>query len=63
RLIEFQIYSQDWLDPSTFRIMYDLQHDSDTDAKKLRPIGGPWSFLYQTANFSKWSDLRRYRYV
>ncbi|MFM7979217.1 MAG: hypothetical protein ACKPKO_07860, partial [Candidatus Fonsibacter sp.] len=26
-------------------IMYDLRNDSDADAKKLRPIGGPWSFF------------------
>ncbi|MFM7979184.1 MAG: hypothetical protein ACKPKO_07695 [Candidatus Fonsibacter sp.] len=45
RLIKFQIASQEWLDPSTFRIMYDLRNDSDADANKLRPIGGPWSFF------------------
>ncbi|MFM7984796.1 MAG: hypothetical protein ACKPKO_36285, partial [Candidatus Fonsibacter sp.] len=48
RLIKFNIGSHDWLDPSTFRIMYDLRNDSDTDAKKLRPIGGPWPFFTRT---------------
>ncbi|MFM7979966.1 MAG: hypothetical protein ACKPKO_11690 [Candidatus Fonsibacter sp.] len=38
RLIKFNIGSHEWLDPSTFRIMYDLRND-------FRPIGGPWSFF------------------
>ncbi|MFM7982406.1 MAG: hypothetical protein ACKPKO_24105, partial [Candidatus Fonsibacter sp.] len=45
RLIQFNIASQDWLDPSTFRIMYDVRNDSNDGAKLLRPIGGPWSFF------------------
>ncbi|MFM7986162.1 MAG: hypothetical protein ACKPKO_43305, partial [Candidatus Fonsibacter sp.] len=29
RLIKFNIGSQDWLDPSTLRIMFDLRNDSN----------------------------------
>jgi len=37
--------SNDWLDPSTLRIMFDVRNTDTTAAKKLRPIGGPWSFF------------------
>ena len=33
------------MDPATFRIMFNL-NNLDTDAgKRLRPLGGPWSFF------------------
>ena len=38
-----------WLDPSTIRLMYDLNNvATDADAnheKTLRTVGGPWSFF------------------
>ena len=37
--------SNDWLDPSTLRIMFDLRNTDATAAHRLRPIGGPWSFF------------------
>ena len=33
------------MDPSTFRIMFDLYNTNGTAANRLRPIGGPWSFF------------------
>ena len=39
------IGSNDWLDPSTLRIMFDLRNTDSTAAHRLRPIGGPWSFF------------------
>ena len=45
KLIKFQIAGQDWLDPSTFRIMYDLRNDAAIAGQQLRPVGGPWSFF------------------
>ena len=36
--------SNSWLDPSTFRVMFDLRNNGST-AQQLRPIGGPWSFF------------------
>ena len=37
--------SNDWLDPSTLRIMFDSRNTDSTVAHRLRPIGGPWSFF------------------
>ena len=45
KLIKINIAGTDWLDPSTFRIMFDLQNTNGTAACRLRPIGGPWSFF------------------
>ncbi len=45
RLIKIQKAGQDWLDPSTFRIMYDLSNDATIAGQQLRPVGGPWSFF------------------
>ena len=45
KLIKINLNGSDWLDPSTFRIMCDLQNTKSTAANRLRPIGGPWSFL------------------
>eukprot|EP00973_Karenia_brevis_P058408 8134110-Karenia_brevis.AAC.1 len=45
KLIKMLITGEGWVDPSTFRIMFDLQN-AETDAlKKLYPIGGPWCFF------------------
>ena len=35
----------DWLDPSTFRIQFDLKNNQDDDERLLYPIGGPWGFV------------------
>ena len=45
KLIKITISGNEWLDPSTFRIMYDLHNTDATAAHRLRPIGGPWSFF------------------
>ena len=37
--------SNSWLDPSTFRVMFDLRNNNGTEAAQLRPIGGPWAFF------------------
>ena len=38
-----------WLDPSTLRVMFDLNNVTTNvtagDTKVLRPVGGPWSFF------------------
>jgi len=45
RLIKFQLSGDHWMDPSTFRLAYDLKN-TDTDAnKRLRPLGGPHTFF------------------
>ena len=45
KLIKLLVSSDNWLDPSTFRVMFDLVNmESGTD-KQLRPLGGPWTFF------------------
>jgi hypothetical protein len=45
KLIRIMLTGDNWLDPSTFRVMFNLKND-DTDAlKRLRPIGAPWAFF------------------
>ena len=34
-----------WLDPSTFRVMFDVRNNKPAEACELRPIGGPWGFF------------------
>ncbi|MFM7990516.1 MAG: hypothetical protein ACKPKO_65475, partial [Candidatus Fonsibacter sp.] len=41
KLIKINIAGTDWLDPSTFRIMFDLQNTGAIAACRLRPIRGP----------------------
>ena len=55
RLIKFQLPGDNWMDPSTCRIAFDLKNTDDTKApvttpptyidKRLRPLGGPHAFL------------------
>ena len=44
QLIKICLHGSDWLDPSTFRITFDVCNTNASVANKLRPIGGPWSF-------------------
>lgn len=44
RVIRFQVTGDSWMDPSTFRVMFDLKNDG-AGAQELRPLGGPWSFF------------------
>ena len=44
KLINMLVSSHDWLDPSTFRIMFDLHNEGPANSN-LRPIGGPWSLF------------------
>lgn len=45
KLIKLLITGDNWLDPSTFRVMFDLVNMDNTAAKLLRPVGGAWSFF------------------
>ena len=45
KLIKITIYGNEWFDPSTFRIMYDLHNTDASAGHRLRPIGGHWSFF------------------
>ena len=45
KLIRILLTGDNWLDPSTFRVQYDLNNLDGTVTKELRPISGPWSFF------------------
>jgi hypothetical protein len=45
KLIRILLTGDDWLDPSTLRIMFTLNNDETDTAKKLRPLSGPWCFF------------------
>jgi hypothetical protein len=45
RLIRIALNGDNWLDPSTFRIAFDLANTNATTSKFLRPLGGPHAFF------------------
>ena len=45
RQIRMVLASDGWLDPSTFRLMFNLTNTDATAGRELRPLGGPWSFF------------------
>jgi len=45
KLIKILLSGTDWLDPSTFRIMFDLKNDDGDENHNLYPLGGPWGFF------------------
>jgi hypothetical protein len=45
RHIIISVAGLDCMDPSTFRIMFDLHNTDSTALHMLRPIGDPWSFF------------------
>ena len=45
RLIKINLTGNGWCDPSTLRIMFNVQNDETTAGKRLRPISGPHSFF------------------
>ena len=45
KLIRILLTGDNWMDPSTFRVMFNLNNLDTTANKNLRPLGGPWSFF------------------
>ena len=45
KLIRILLTGDNWLDPSTLRVMFNLNNDDSGLGKALRPIGGPWRFF------------------
>lgn len=45
KLIRIVLTGDNWLDPSTFRVLFDVNNDDATIGKNLRPLGGPWCFF------------------
>ena len=44
KVLKIVLNSNDWLDISTVRLMYDLKNTNSDAAKRLRTISGPWAF-------------------
>lgn len=45
RLIRINLTGDSWLDPSTFKIAFDLANTNESTNKLLRPLGGPHAFF------------------
>ena len=45
KLIRILLTGDGWLDPSTFRIMFDLKNNEGVATKALRPLGAPHAFF------------------
>ena len=45
KLIKLLISGDQWLDPSTFRVMFDLVNMESDASKQLRVLGGAWNFF------------------
>ena len=45
KLIRILLTGDNWLDPSTLRVMLKLNNKSTDNDKWLRPLSGPWSFF------------------
>jgi hypothetical protein len=47
KLIRILLTGDNWMDPSTFRVMFSLNNLAGLSVvhKNLRPLGGPWSFF------------------
>ena len=68
KLIKLLLTGDQWLDPSTFRIMFDLQNmdNGNNNNKLLRPIGGPHTFFRRMrilANGAIIEDIDNYNRV
>ena len=45
KVIRFRMAGEGWMDPSTFRIMFDVVNDDNDGVKKLRPLGRCHAFF------------------
>ena len=45
KLIRILLTGDNWLDPSTIRVMFTVNNDESDAAKHLRVLSGPWSFF------------------
>ncbi len=45
KLIRILLTGDNWLDPSTLRVMFTLNNDETEGNKELRVLSGPWSFF------------------
>ena len=45
KLIKLFVSGDQWLGPTTFRVMFDLVNNEALPAKEIRPVGGPRAFF------------------
>jgi hypothetical protein len=45
KLIKLLVTGDSWLDPSTFRVMFDVVNTESSGNRELRVLGGPWTFF------------------
>ena len=45
KLIRILLTGEDWLDPSTLRVMFNLTNLQNDGVARLRVLGGPWTFF------------------
>jgi len=45
KIMRFKLNGENWADPSTFRVMFDVVNDQNDGVKKIRPIGRPHAFF------------------
>ena len=59
RMIKFTLTGDHWMDPSTFRIAFDLKNIGEAN-KRLRPLGGPHTFFKTGSSRCWWANSRRH---
>ena len=47
KVIKIMLTGNSWLDPSTFRVMFDVRNNDPDVTHELRPIGGPCFFFVE----------------
>ena len=45
KLIRIVLTGDSWMDPTTFRIMFDVRNNDNTSGHHSRPLKSPWSFF------------------
>jgi hypothetical protein len=45
KVIKLLVTGDSWLDPSTFRVMFDVMNTESSGSRQLRVLGGPWTFF------------------
>ena len=45
KLIRILLTGDNWMDPSTLRVLFQLNNDETVEERNLRPLSGPWAFF------------------
>ena len=57
KVIKIALTGQDWLDPTTFRVMFTVVNNERNSPvnKQLLPVSGPWCFFQTSSAISRWA--------